>query len=729
MSQDNLDDDLLALLEDENNGSDQDAHTSSGRARSKSGGGPTVGGNAQGSAANGANGSSAGGIFGATGSGNNGAERSGSRAMMEVDEEDEEDGDDEAPQRRSSASKKRSSSSMGKRSSNSSNKKKRRLQAVVDDDEDEEEDEEDENPYPLEGMFRDEDDRERLMQMNELQREAELEGRREEIKRRTDRLALRKMLEKQQGGISGGASSSRRSAATNKSSSRSQRRRREVDSEDEDAEGSDEDLAEEQDEDDEDEDERPRSSRSGLGSSSIASTAKSRKRSAVGASATKSGALNELKQKREARRKGVRDDLDDDDVQASTKLVGSSDEETEASSYEDSDEERSRSRHLRRGASEHGRGDKGKKDKKRKDKTPWHGSTEPPSLRDLSLCQLTREAIEKMMYKPEWLEHLSGNYVRFQWKEHIDERGIKVTPIRIHEVLDARTESSTYYEIAPKKPCNLQLKVDWGNATKWVQASAVSNRPFRTDEYDRWILRLRGNKFKFPSRQELDGQQVKMDQFNSRTLIDEEIRAIVNAKQEAKANFRLMQESGHGAEAEELTDGNAPRSAKSSGGSGGGSGPPPGPPPPRPPGMEASGITQPSTQIASVLAPGARHDQATMAAMNERNRRADRERIKEAERRQAAAKRAAMGLAPKTAAPTAGAGGGLGRPPGSNGMTSLGGSQLGTPAPGASSQSRSSTPAPAQGPAASTGATQGVTTGNKASSNVVLTLDIDLGDF
>ncbi|KAE8212066.1 hypothetical protein CF319_g9287 [Tilletia indica] len=182
------------------------------------------------------------------------------------------------------------------------------------------------------------------MSMSELQREHEFEGRREEIKRRTDRLVLKQLLEKQQGGAtSGGASSSRRSNSAPKSSSRPKprRSRREVDSEDEDADGSDENMAEEQDEDDEeDEDDHPRSSRRRVNSSSITTAAKSRKRSAVGASATKSGALNELKQRREARRKGVREDLDED-FQTSTKVVNSSDEETEDSdAYEDSDQER-----------------------------------------------------------------------------------------------------------------------------------------------------------------------------------------------------------------------------------------------------------------------------------------------------------------------------------------------------------------------------------------------------
>ncbi|CAD6886093.1 unnamed protein product [Tilletia laevis] len=748
MSQHNLDDDLLALLE---NGSDQDDAPSSGRARAKAAGGGGGGGSGGaggggGGSGSGANGSGAGGngasarngSSGAGGGAGMGSGNDSARGAMEVDEEDEDDegaGVQQQQRRSSSSSKKRSSSSLSKRSggggSSSNKKKRRRLHSFAaeedEEDDDDDDDEGDGNPYRLDGLFRDEDDRDRLMSMNEVQREAELERRREETKRYTDRLALKQMLEKQQGGA-GGASSSRRSTSAPKSSSRAKARRsrRDADSDDEDAEGSDEDMAVEQDEDDEDDEEdHRRSSRRGVTSSSIATAAKSRKRSAVGASAKKDGALNELKQRREARKKGLREEVDEEDFQTATKVVDSSDGESdESDGYQDSDAGRARARfYPRSGGKDAGHSGKGEKGEKKKDRKPWSGSDDPPSMRDLTLCQLTRDDIEKMLHKPDWLEHLVGNYIRFQWEGERDQKGNKVFPVRIHEILEAKADSSSYYELAPGKPCNLRMKIEMGPKPAWVQAIAISNKSFTQAEYERWVLRLRGNKLKFPSRSELDDQQLKMDKFHSRMLSEDALSKMVAVKKSAKDAFKKKQDEEKAAAAE---NGPAPGSA------------PPGPPPPRPPGLLDSAVGSggmAGTAPAAVGAGAKVYNQTTMAELNERNRRMDRERRQGVQRRETAKIQEAWGVKSSSSSSGNQANPALGAAGAGAAIRASGAPLVGSGTPASlkasGNVSGAGTPLPStQGSAdGSAAASSSLTKGKQGASSVVLSLDIDLGDF
>ncbi|KAK0548194.1 RNA polymerase-associated protein rtf1 [Tilletia horrida] len=707
MPHSNLDSQLLALLNDENNGSDQEMDVTSSRNRTKSG---TGSGAHHGNSLTNGHGSGGASSRDDTPSG---SQHAGGGRAVEVDEEDEDDEDEEEEEEdvRHSSSRRSSKKRSSKRSGGRSEKKRRRIRSATDlSAEIDEEDEEDENPYPLEGMFRDEDDRERLMQMNELQREAELEGRREEIKRLTDRLALKKLLEKQQGGPGAGTTSSRRAAT--KPRSRPPRRSRAASDDESD------DDAEEEDEDDEDDDEADYSSSRRGARSSIASAAKSRKRSSVGASSTKATALNNLVQRRKELARGVRAGLDDedDDFHVGTKVVGSSDEDAEDSdAYEEA--RSGRSKRGKRGFSSGGRADAddhktGKKDGSKK--SPWSGSKEPPAQRLLGLCQLTRDAVGEMLHRPEWLAHLPGNYVRFQWQPEKNERGETVAPVRIHEILEAKLDAS-YYEIAPGKPCNLHLRLEWGERSRWVKADAISNRPFHESEYNRWVIRLKGHGLKYPSKDELDGQQLKMDHFNSHRLAESEIQAIVDAKSEAKKNFREKKEKLAKANASQEGTPNAHSQSQASVSDAGTS--QNGVKVPPLPSSGTSALTDSNGAPGGINAAAVSHyDQATMAAMNERNRRADRERIKDAERRQAAAKRAAMGLAPS--GPIAAAPGGRFAPVSSSGM--------GTPVK-TESLSRSSTPAPAA--LATTVPSVAVTKGQKGATNVVLSLDVDLGDF
>lgn len=89
---------------------------------------------------------------------------------------------------------------------------------MADADEDDEEEEEDEltNPYPLEGKYKDEDDRQRLLDMDEIEREQTLFERSQEMDRYNEKKYLQKRLKQQklQNVEKKTRSSSRKSTAT-----------------------------------------------------------------------------------------------------------------------------------------------------------------------------------------------------------------------------------------------------------------------------------------------------------------------------------------------------------------------------------------------------------------------------------------------------------------------------------------------------------------------------------
>lgn len=132
-----------------------------------------------------------------------------------------------------------------------------------------------------------------------------------------------------------------------------------------------------------------------------ANAAKNRKRSAPGSNSTKSAKLQELKKRREDKAKKVakansnrRDEDDDDDDEED---ASSSDaDDGESSDFRDDDDDEPTSKRK-------GRNVKGSEKRESKD-----SSNEPPSLIALNRARLTRELIEKMMYRPGWTAAMRG---------------------------------------------------------------------------------------------------------------------------------------------------------------------------------------------------------------------------------------------------------------------------------------------------------------------------------
>ncbi|GLB39999.1 putative plus-3-domain-containing protein [Lyophyllum shimeji] len=89
---------------------------------------------------------------------------------------------------------------QGSSSKASSSKKRRADMSDSDGDEPESEEEEDIDPYPLEGKFIDEADRQRLMQMSEIEREEMIAQRLEEKQRLHDKRMISQMVKEQRAG-------------------------------------------------------------------------------------------------------------------------------------------------------------------------------------------------------------------------------------------------------------------------------------------------------------------------------------------------------------------------------------------------------------------------------------------------------------------------------------------------------------------------------------------------
>lgn len=96
-----------------------------------------------------------------------------------------------------------------------------KYEGSMDDQMDEEEEEDLKNPYPLEGKYRDEEDREQLLSMDEIQREQILFERSQEMESYNEKIYLRERMEQSQGatgGVKATRSSNRAKVGSNKSS-------------------------------------------------------------------------------------------------------------------------------------------------------------------------------------------------------------------------------------------------------------------------------------------------------------------------------------------------------------------------------------------------------------------------------------------------------------------------------------------------------------------------------
>lgn len=394
---------------------------------------------------------------------------------------------------------------------------RRRRKALLGDSSDEDESDGDGEgvPYPLEGIYKDEADREWLLSLNELEREEVLSQRRDELARRAQQAQLAAMVRSQQG------------AGRRGKDQRSKRRKHshaEVRRELADLADSDDDVFRESDSDDE-----PK-----------------------GATATRTARISELRRRRE--RRGA----------------GESDSEESESEYEEAPSRRMRGVSPVLVAS----------------------SSEPPSLAQLNDVRVGRDTIERMMFVGNWREIFRGCFVRCSWGMRERKGGGKEHIYRVHQITSI-TQRDKYYDMSPDKSgrwSNTYVSFEWNGREHTVDLRPLSTQPISESERERWIATRKAADDRYPSHDALVEKQEQLEAFLSSPLTEEDVKRMLELKRELRAG---AEEAGHGAKA----------------------------------------AVEPAAPAST------HHDEHTMAQINERNRRADRERIQEAERRAQLAKR------------------------------------------------------------------------------------------
>lgn len=510
------------------------------------------------------------------------------------------------------------------------------------------------NLYPLEGIYKDEADREwyvygtkkkilthmrRLLSMNELEREDVLTERRDEISRRQQQAQLAAMVRTQQAAAASKSrrqsfSSSSRSKTKSSSSSssssklsdaqREKRRRTDVRRELEDLDDpfaedeSDQDVFRESDEEDGEEEEEDAGDNAG--------TRRMARRKLASSSSTKADKLSELRRKRAERAHGRAsragdghvddddqgDDDDDDDYARGVRgpprrrrRVSLSDSEYESESdYEPA--------YLPRRARE---------------ESPIlsASSKEPPSLEQLNSVRVGRDDLERLLFLPNGTDLVRGCFVKCSWGMRESQRGGKEHVYRVHQILDVQ-QRDKYYDVSHDHAgrwMNSYVTFHWGGKDHHVDLRPLSTQRITDSERQRWIAAA-GADAKFPSADAFRSKQMQMESALSTPLTEDDIKKMLERKRELRQAAESL-----GLHVTRLSSDSAP--------------------------SQAAGVpfSTAGSEGSGAQGTGVKHfDEHAMAQINERNRRLDRERIQEAERRAARAKRAMVSNANATGAET-----------------------------------------------------------------------------
>ncbi|PWN42350.1 hypothetical protein IE81DRAFT_133553 [Ceraceosorus guamensis] len=511
-------------------------------------------------------------------------------------------------------------------------KKRRKRLDSDDEDEDEDEDEEEEeeeedaegspdedavsdgsteleaNVFPVEGIYKSEADREQLLDMPEIERETELAARRDQISKRRQQMELKALWQRQQaqhnrGGGGGAAQSKTKTKSASKSKTvkkkgsfklASKARSTRYADEDEPAEDDDEELSAEEEEESDYEADR-----------GLRKTGRARK--GVGASDSKTAKLQELQRRRRAKAGGKGADESPGKRRGDLES-GEDDEEPEdeEDSYaSDSDggyghgkASRGRFESSRRGASSTSKAS-GREARRLEDGKEWT----PPGKDVLNAARVTRDAVSKHIFKTGWQDALVGSFVRLA----IMEGGRQL--YRVYQIENVK-EGRRYYDLGDGRAfTNLEIYVNFGvDRHGPFSLSQMSNSPFSEDEVSRYNAvqehRFRAKNRRGPSSEAVQDSGEAWQAFVEK-LVQDQVEALdmVKRRKEARKAFEEQQKSRSN-----------------------GRGPPPGPPPSRPPGLGDLTNGHGASGTASPV-PTRKFDALTVAEMNERNRRAEKERL------------------------------------------------------------------------------------------------------
>lgn len=442
--------------------------------------------------------------------------------------------------------------------------------------------------------------------MSLIDRESIIAQRRDEILSRERAAQLAGMVAAQQGRSSKpAASSSKKTKKSSKSKSSKPRRARAESDMDEDTE----------DEDDEDDDDEEVDSDDGEG---LAANRSSRVRKSVGTSDARSQKLKELTQnrKKKAARSSRKTRDEDSRSKAAKRTSSSSGEESEESEgYVDTDEELEKKRGLK------------KMGGRRREEGPFVS----PEAHDINKARIGREDILKIMYRKGWENRLVGNFVRVVADAKRDERtGKMVQRYRAYEIVDWK-HGSKWYEVDTGKWTKVLLVLSFAKEKHTKEIMYVSNSRITDEEFQRYEWQAKEAPRR-PSRGQVLEQAEEWEEYVNEPWTEEVFTEVLKARKQAKAEAEAA-----GADKAGFHRNGGIGSSRDQG---------------RPTAATyLSSANGSGSSTPSIPQPGEpKTEDVLLAELNERNRKADRERIQEAERKQAEIRRAATMAAAQAAA-------------------------------------------------------------------------------
>ncbi|WFD02057.1 RNA polymerase-associated protein rtf1 [Malassezia obtusa] len=369
-----------------------------------------------------------------------------------------------------------------------------RRSALLGDSSDEEEEEA--VAYPLEGIYKDEDDREHLLSMNELEREEVLAQRRDEISRRSQQAQLAAMVRSQQAaaGKSRKSKLSEAEKAKRRKRSRDMARRELEDLDDPFAESEEEDVFAESDSDAERPARRP--------------------------STTKASKLSELRRKRQERQHGASrvDDSDEEPIPQRRRVREDSD-----SAYEsESDYEERRTSRRQTTAAE----------------VLIASEDEPPSLDLLNSIRVGRDEIERLLFLPAGVDALRGCFIRCSWGMRPKPEGGQEHVYRVHQITQLQQREGKYYDVSHDRSgrfLNTYVTFHWNGKEHSVDLRPISTQPITDSERQRWIATQKGNATKFPSAAAIQEKHQALDAVLTAPLTEEDIKKMIQRKRELRS--------------------------------------------------------------------------------------------------------------------------------------------------------------------------------------------------
>ncbi|EKM78499.1 hypothetical protein AGABI1DRAFT_60711 [Agaricus bisporus var. burnettii JB137-S8] len=301
------------------------------------------------------------------------------------------------------------------------------------------------DPYPLDGKYKDEYDRQLLLQMSEVEREDVLSQRMEEKQQLLDKRLLSQMVQQQRGGAP---------------------------------------------------------------DDTVAKAAK-RQHTARGATKEKSSKLAELKARRKAKDERKRNSSPKRDRSSSPMDMEISDGESEDGQITKLEQEEEKvGRIFDKPSSEN----------------------EPITCSDIERCRLTRDLLAKHALAPWYEDYVKGAFVRYLVGQ--DSHG----PVyRICQIQNLAADFVKPYKI-DEKMVNQALELKHGKSVRVFPMDKVSNGGFLGKEFERWKNTCESEEVKLPTKRDLDHKYAQLRKLPSQPITESDINAMLARKSQLQTH-------------------------------------------------------------------------------------------------------------------------------------------------------------------------------------------------